>query len=519
MKAKYLILAIVSLCLSNATAQSLFENLDGKVEMQGSLASGKTPLWLNANRYGLSSLDEGNGYVRAALGRRLAQDSTRRWGVGYGADVAVAQGYTSRAIVQQAYVEGRWLKGVLTIGSKEQPMELKDNQLSSGSQTLGINARPIPQVRLALGEYWAIPITNGWVSLKGHISYGMATDGNWQQDFTGGNSIYAKKTLVHTKAGYIKIGNDYNFCPWSIELGLEMATQFGGKAHVLDEATGKWIDIEGGTGVRDFWNALKGGGSDATESKYTNVEGNMLGSYVARFNYDTDTWKFGLYADHFFEDHSGMFFADYNGYGTGEEWNVKKDRKYFLYSLKDIMLGVDLELKDCYWLRKIVFEYLYTKYQSGPIYHDHTQSLSDHIGGADNYYNHSIYGAWQHWGQVMGNPLYRSPIYNDDGTIRVDNNRYYAFHLGLSGNPSERISYRFLATYQKGFGSYSKPYLSPKENISLMGQLNYSFVRGKMAGFYMKCAAGADIGRIYGHNFGAQLTIGKTFSLAKREDI
>ena len=51
-------------------------------------------------------------------------------------------------------------------------------------------------------------------------------------------------------------------------------------------------------------------------------------------------------------------------------------------------------------------EYLYTKYQSGPIYHDHTRLLSEHVCGLDNYYNHNLFTGWQHWGQAMGHPLY-----------------------------------------------------------------------------------------------------------------
>ena len=121
-----------------------------QVEMQGSFSHGKTPLWLNANKYGLSSLSSTNGYLRGSLVRPLSLDSARRWGIGYGADVAVPLHYTSHVVVQQAFVEARWLHGVLSVGAKEYPMELKNQTLSSGSQTLGINARPVPQVRLAL---------------------------------------------------------------------------------------------------------------------------------------------------------------------------------------------------------------------------------------------------------------------------------------------------------------------------------------------------------------------------------
>ncbi len=132
-----------------------------ELSMQTSLSDGNTPLWLNANHYGLSSLDEANGYLRMAVERSVERDSMRRWGVGYGIDVAVASGYTSKLVVQQAYGELRWLHGTLTVGSREWPAEMKNATLSSGAQTLGINARPVPQVRLALPDYWAIPRLGG----------------------------------------------------------------------------------------------------------------------------------------------------------------------------------------------------------------------------------------------------------------------------------------------------------------------------------------------------------------------
>lgn len=110
--------------------------------MQGSFSSEHTPLWLNANKHGMSSLQSNNAYLRGALERPLEADSCRRWGIGYGVDMAVASHYSSHFVLQQAYVEGRWLHGVLTIGAKEWPMELKNQWLSSGSQALGITRDP-----------------------------------------------------------------------------------------------------------------------------------------------------------------------------------------------------------------------------------------------------------------------------------------------------------------------------------------------------------------------------------------
>jgi hypothetical protein len=132
--------------------------LQYNIEMQASVSKGQTPLWLNANKYGLSSLDKNNGYLRASVLRPLSTDSMRRWGIGYGLDLVAPYHYTSKMVVQQAFAELRWLHGAITVGSKQFPMELKNNSLSSGSQTLGINARPIPQVRLSLPDYWTLPL-------------------------------------------------------------------------------------------------------------------------------------------------------------------------------------------------------------------------------------------------------------------------------------------------------------------------------------------------------------------------
>lgn len=510
---KYLFtsLLIYIIGIGNVTAQEplqLTSDLHYNLSMQGTVASGDhSPLWLNANRYGLSSLEKNNGYLRAGLFRPLLADSSQRWGIGYGADVAIAHHFTSKAVVQQAYVEGRWLKGVLTIGAKEQPMELKNQELSSGSQTLGINARPVPQVRLALPDYWTIPGTKHWLSMKGHIAYGKTTDDGWQKDFVSPQSRYTENTLYHSKAGYLKVGKDGK--PFSVEMGIEMACLFGGTSYMRDDAGTVYHN---GSGLSDFFHALIPGGGEINETTYQNSEGNQLGSWLLRMNYDAGNWCVSLYADKYFEDHSAMFQLDYDGYGTGEDWNVKKQNRYLLYDLKDIMLGAELQLRQGTWLQNIVIEYLYTKYQSGPVYHDRTISFPDHIGGIDEYYNHHILMGWQHWGQVIGNPLYLSPLYNDNGVIEVKNNRFKAWHLGISGQPIPSLHYRLLASWQDGLGRYKDPYTHRKYNTSLLAEIGWTFANN----WKVSAAWGADFGSIRGDNNGLQLTVSKTGLLSTR---
>ena len=134
-------------------AQKPFEHIEGTVEMQSSFSDGTTPLWLNANRYGMSSLSSTNGFVRVKAERPLQCDSSRIWGVGYAADVAAANHFSSDVLLQQLYLKIRYRKASLTIGQREEPLNLKPQSLTTGSQALGINARPLPGIRLALDDY------------------------------------------------------------------------------------------------------------------------------------------------------------------------------------------------------------------------------------------------------------------------------------------------------------------------------------------------------------------------------
>ena len=491
-----LLLCLCSVGGVSAQERSLFDSLQYRAEMQGTLAGGDhSPLWLNANKYGLSSLKKANGYIRGAIMRPLSNDDGRRWGVGYGVDLALAAGFTSTLVIQQAYIEARWLKGVLTVGAKEQPMELKNQELSSGSQTLGINARPVPQVRIALPDYWSIPGTRNWLALKGHIAYGKTTDDGWQKDFKAPNTRYTENTLFHSKAGYLRIG------PKNItfEFGLEMASQFGGKSHMYENGVEKVY--ENSSNLKAFWNALIPGGSDATDGNFKNVEGNQLGSWVMRLNFDQPTWNIGVYADQFFEDHSMMTHFSKSGDG------------YFRYDFKDWLLGAELKLKDCRWLEGVVVEYLYTKYQGGPVYHDHTANVDIQISGRDNYYNHHLFTGWQHWGQVMGNPLYRSPLYNDDRKIEVEHNRFKAWHLGFNGSPIDGLHYRVLATWQRSFGSYYYLPPTPVENVSLLAEASYALRHG----WLVKGAFAMDNGKLRGESYGVQLSVIKTGIIGKKK--
>lgn len=501
-------IVVAFLFVTHFAQASEFDSLEYRAEASSTMSRHTTPLWLNSNRYGLSSLHAGNGYVRGGIFREESEESRKReLGWSAGADVAVAWNNTSTLILQQLYAEGRWLHGTLTIGAKQQPMELKNERLSSGSQALGINARPVPQVRIALPEYVKV---FPWLGVKGHIAYGWLTDQEWERDFAGSRgNRWSQDVRYHSKAGYLRLGKVGK--PFSAELGLEMAAEFGGVVH--DPVVG---DIHMGDGLKDYWDALIGGGSDPGEGIYGNVDGNQLGAYVFRLNYDREDWALHFYGDHFFEDHSAMFHLDYDGYHTdGDNIREHVDRRYVVYDMKDMMLGVELNLKKGTWVKDVVVEYLYTKYQSGPVYHDNSSQIADHIAGRDNYYNHGRYTGWQHWGMVMGNPLYRSPLYNSDHLIQVENNRFVAFHMGVYGEPMPTWSYRVLGSWEQSLGTYGNPYVPWRYDTSLLVEVAHTLSKG----WCVKGGYGLDHGKLLGNNIGLQLTVTKRGLLRLKKNI
>ena len=54
------------------------EGLNYQIEMQGTVSADRTPLWQNANKHGLSSLEKTNGYLRGSLSRSIEEDADRK---------------------------------------------------------------------------------------------------------------------------------------------------------------------------------------------------------------------------------------------------------------------------------------------------------------------------------------------------------------------------------------------------------------------------------------------------------
>lgn len=453
-------------------------------EIEVDVAGGKnTPFWMMNNQYGLSSRTRNNAYLR--LGAFHDMDTAKRFTWGAGVDLAVAARYTSTFIVQQLYAEAKYRCLNLMIGSKEMPGFISNSDLATGNLTYSGNARPIPQVRAGIFDYADFWGTKGWFAVKGYIAYGMFTDSKWIKHWVDPNSEYPLGTLYHSKAIFFRGGNAKKF-PLEFELGLEMATQFGGTAYNYN-GLGKEHKMP--HGIKSFLKALipMRGGSEAPGSDQLNIEGNMLGSWNFALGWKEDNWSVKAYYQHCFEDHSMLFFD---------------------YPWKDGLWGVEAKLPKNRWVSEIVYEFLYTKDQAGAVYYDHDEKIKEQISGRDSYYNHNFYNGWQHWGMGIGNPLMISPIYNNNHTLGFRANRLWGSHLGFKGQPTDEIGYRVLTSYQKNWGTYDVPFPNPRTSFNLLAEVSYA--PRKLKGWKGELGFGMDAGSLIGNSYGVSFKISKT---------
>ena len=465
------------------------------VEAMGSLSTdGTSPFWLVSNRQGLSSLKESSGYLRAGFFKHEHYDRRFDWEAG--ADLVVPGNFTSHFVVQQLYGGIRYRSLNLTIGAKEWSNRVVDRELSSGDMFISQNARPIPQIMIEMPEYQPVPWTKGWLSARAYFSVGLYTDWRWERDRAGEGGSWIKNRMLHTKGLFLR-GGDTDRFPLTVEGGLEMGAQWGGTFHGVNRYTHEPYVVYLPHGFKDFMKVVfptsGGNSSDPNQmGEITNVYGNHVGQWSLAANWDQKDldWKFRVYYEHFFDDHSMMFFD---------------------HAWKDMLVGVDITVPKNPVITRFLYEYIDTKDQSGSVYWDKTPEVPSQVSGADDYYSHTLYTGWQTWGMGQGNPLLISPIYNTPGlwnSYEFMNNRIKGHHFGWTGNPADGFDYRVLLTYTRSGGSYLFPARTVLHNFNALLELTWRPRR--LAGWMGRLSLAADGGQLLGKSFGAMLTISKT---------
>lgn len=354
------------------------------------------------------------------------------------------------------------------------------DDLRTGSFVQSRNAIPIPKIELRT-DFIYVPLTREFVKVKGTFTHG------W---FEKNRTV--KNPLLHQKTFYLFVGRENKF---HIYGGLVHSVIWGGYSNI--ESVG---DIP--QGFDDFIRSvfLGRGGDDAPLNDQNYYQGNQLGIYDLGISFRTKKWDVELYKQFLFEDYDGVV----------------------LRNFQDGIVGITSEelshSNSGSFIKAFTYEFIYTKYQNGPTAPEDPDKTTPG-SGRDDYYSHVIYrNGWTSFGRVIGNPLI---TVKDDRTIDqylIDNNRVVAHHIGIKGNISEEINYKFKATFSNNHGRYQEEqtaennfqnykYEPSLKQLSLY--LEFSKRSIKWSYIEYNFALASDIGQLYKNSFAIQIGITK----------
>ncbi|ACY49612.1 capsule assembly Wzi family protein [Rhodothermus marinus] len=470
MRKVLIVLLLGGLSASLVRAQALSSlRLEGELGVRAATA-GRLPFWLAANQWGRFDPKSANGYV--LLNGQWERQPHAWLSYGVGGELLLRRAHDPSAHFVEAY--GRVRVGFLEahVGRRREIVGTVDTLLSSGAPDVSPNATPIPKIVVRTPHYTSVPGTRGWVQFHGYWAHGWMKDVRQVED-----------TYLHQKYLYLRFGPG----SWRIYAGLVHQAFWGGTSR--NPSIGRLPQ-----GLDDYFRTFfaLNAGEGAPRGEQIYIQGDHFGTYD--FGFSLEGRRFGLlvYRHFFYEDRDGLKFKN----------------------PQDGLLGLALRDREGRLVERVVYEFLYTKRQSGPIGPGPGRGGP---GGRDNYYNHYIYRTgWTHYGRTVGSPLMFA--FEDRAkrlTGGVENNRVVAHHLGLAGRLAPALRYRLLATYSRNYGTYNgrdvlqQPgatyrFEPPPEQLSVLMVLDWQPDGRPLA---VQVALAGDVGQLYPDNLGLALGV------------
>ena len=410
--------------------------------LMGALSTGgDLPFWCTSNQWGI--YPDSNGMCTlAGVEKPFNMDKTIDWRAGASmalrADgIAPGKTFSMTPMVDQLYAAFRWKFLMAEIGQKRSDLDFygPSKHLGSLSTTGGSliftgNSRELPGIRLELMKV-AFPWTKEHLWFWGSIGEYLTLD---------------KRYVKHAGIHRLKLFTEVRFAKhWGISLGIDHYAVFGGDSP--DEPDLNFT-------FKDWLRVLVGASasSKGPVMDQMNVIGDQGGAELIRLNYYSDRWNIFFQHEIPYADKSGMKFQNFpDGVNT------------FCFSFKDKNR----------WVSDIVYEFYYTRYQSGPIHDSETDANGNprpwepglSFIGDDDYFNNGYYqSGWTYYGRMMTSPLF-FPVGTHEGSwnrdaivLGTENNRIMAHHIGLGGKFFRKLPYRLMLTYSQNYGRYIKQY-------------------------------------------------------------
>lgn len=491
-----------------ATAQ---ESIDYRTELSAHTSSGTfAPHYMSANRYG--TIANGSGtYLRA--GAFIDMDSTRLFSYAAGIDLMGNYetaspvrkwkdgAFTTELIrpqvfrLQQLYVDLKYRAVFLSMGMREKAHEnpITDQHLSSGNLVLSGNTRPTPQVQVGFHRFVDIPLTQGWVQIKGDIAYGKFLGDDYLRDHYGYySSFITTNVYYHYKSLYFRSNPSQ---PFVFTLGIEDGVQFGGDIDTYRD--GKLVSSTvAPITVKSFLQAFLPSAGDETAATGDQlfVYGNHVGAIDMAAEYTfADRSQLRAYTQWIYEDGSGM--AKQNG--------------------MDGLWGISYHTHRRSVLSDVLIEYIGLNNQSGSIPWQPTDRpgtpVSTEVSGGDDYYNNFLFNGWQQGGFGLGTPMSPSIMYNTDGYMRYLNTRVRGVHLALQGYMNNDWQYRIMASFREAWGTPFIPAREDKHQGAMLIECTYTPM--KLNGWRFCGSIAVDAGNLTGDNVGIMFSISKSGTL------
>ena len=341
-------------------------------------------------------------------------------------------------------------------------------ELSSGSMSVSGNAAPVPRLQLFTPGFVPLPFTDEILAFSGGLSHG------W---LTGERAVTLP--LLHEKWLYMQLQRKRVF---RARFGLIHHAQWGGQGTGTVPAT-----------FDNYWRVFfaRSGGADASQSDQINRVGNALGTWDANFTLFFDSWEITLYRHFFFEDGDA-------GFTTFD-------------IIENGLSGVQLAFTESRLIQTIVFETLWTRYQSGEHHDLGFLGRPDFIlSGRDSYYDHGAYlSGWTHRNDILGTSLFETT--GKDGSLRIASNRVIAWHTGIAGTLAPRLLYRVLSTLTQHYPAYAPATLVTEQEKLKLQWYHYLGVTLKnpfgIERVDLSAGLAFDHGRLFGERYGAELTL------------
>lgn len=429
---KKLILSLFLILGINDFAFSQNLKYQASISTIGSSES-NNPFWLHSNRYNTYPDSAGAGLLRLNLESNLQQYG--QFNFKFGTEIISRSGQQSETWIHQVYLQTDAWMFRLKAGWQEEKFGL--NKTSRiGSFTWSQNSRPMPKVTIGIPEFYSVPHTNDYLAVKGHLTHG------WFEDNRYINSAY-----LHDKAGYLKLGHQQRV---SFTLGLHHSAQWGGNHPTIGDLSDSFKDY-----MKIFQAQGGGGGSPTIEQN--NALGNHLGEWETALNFRSENYEYTLYKSFPFED------------GSGKDFRTAVDGIYGFYA--------ESKTEES-WLKRFSYEFVYSKWQSGPAGTNAPEPVISHYdsagfkyGGRDNYFNNALYrDGWSYKGRTIGLPfIYYSDERSGRG-LRFPNNRILAHNLSI-GLQFGDLNIDAIYSYVENFGNYYDMLEIERDNIA-----DYKFI-------------------------------------------